>query len=224
VSDLFENRGQFRRLEMPDADVSYLADFDLGVSHEQILNRLIAAIPWRTERIILWGKSRAQPRLSAWFGDPAAKYRYSGVEFEPLPWTEDLLSMKTRAERAAQASFNSVLLNYYRDKNDSMGMHSDDERELGDKPVIASLSLGDRRTLIFKHKTRPAQPPIRVPLQSGSLLLMKGETQKNWKHGIRRESRPCGPRVNLTFRRIYPGLSTKTTGALSKRSMNGGMS
>jgi alkylated DNA repair dioxygenase AlkB len=83
-----------------------------------------------------------------------------------------------------------------------MGMHSDDERELGGQPVIASLSLGDRRTLIFKHKTRSDQPPVRVPLESGSLLLMKGDTQKNWKHGINRESRPCGPRVNLTFRRI----------------------
>jgi alkylated DNA repair dioxygenase AlkB len=141
--------------------------------------------------------------LISWFGDLGAHYRYSGVELQPLPWTGDLLNLKTRSERAAQASFNSVLLNYYRDENDSMGFHSDDERELGAKPIIASISLGDSRTLIFKHKTRPDQPRIRISLESGSLLLMQGATQKHWKHGIDKEPRPCGARLNLTFRQIH---------------------
>jgi alkylated DNA repair dioxygenase AlkB len=99
--------------------------------------------------------------------------------------------------------FNSVLLNYYRDHRDSMGFHSDDERELGPTPIIASVSLGATRTFVLKHKTRPELKPIRLELPSGSLLLMKGLTQKNWKHGIDKQSKPCGPRVNLTFRQIF---------------------
>jgi alkylated DNA repair dioxygenase AlkB len=98
--------------------------------------------------------------------------------------------------------FNSVLLNYYRDQRDSMGFHSDDERELGERPIIASLSLGEERTFILKHKTKKHLKTVRLILASGSLLLMKGGTQRYWKHGINKESRPCGPRVNLTFRRI----------------------
>jgi alkylated DNA repair dioxygenase AlkB len=122
---------------------------------------------------------------------------------EPLAWTETLSAIRTRVEDATQTKFNSVLLNYYRNQNDSMGLHSDDEPELGPQPVIASVSLGERRTFILKHKRRRDLKPVRLPLESGSLLLMKGDTQLNWKHGIHKESRPCGPRVNLTFRRIY---------------------
>lgn len=98
--------------------------------------------------------------------------------------------------------FNSVLLNYYRDNRDSMGLHSDDEPELGPRPTIASVSLGEERTLVFKHKTSQELAPVRLRLAAGSLLVMKGDTQRNWKHGINKEDRHCGPRVNLTFRRI----------------------
>jgi alkylated DNA repair dioxygenase AlkB len=105
-------------------------------------------------------------------------------------------------ESIAEARFNSVLLNYYRDQRDSMGFHSDDEPELGDRPVIASLSLGEERTFVFKHRKVKTLKPVRLKLASGSLLLMKGETQSYWKHGIDKESRRCGPRVNLTFRSI----------------------
>jgi alkylated DNA repair dioxygenase AlkB len=97
-----------------------------------------------------------------------------------------------------------VLLNYYRDHNDSMGLHSDDEPELGRNPTIASLSLGTPRTLVLKHRSRRELKPIHLTLDPGSLLLMQGETQHHWKHGINKLHRPCGPRVNLTFRRIRP--------------------
>lgn len=100
--------------------------------------------------------------------------------------------------------FNSVLLNYYRNQNDRMGFHSDDERELGPAPSIASVSLGATRTFVLKHKNRTDLKPIRIELPTGSLLLMRGTTQKNWKHGIDKQAKPCGPRVNLTFRFIYP--------------------
>jgi alkylated DNA repair dioxygenase AlkB len=95
-----------------------------------------------------------------------------------------------------------VLLNYYRDHRDSMGMHSDDEPELGPRPAIASVSLGHQRTFILKHRTRKELERVTLPLESGSLLLMKGDTQRHWKHGIDKERRPCGPRINLTFRQI----------------------
>ena len=95
-----------------------------------------------------------------------------------------------------------MLLNYYRDNHDGMGFHSDDEPELGERPTIASLSLGDERTFVLKPKRLTNGKTIRLKLASGSLLLMKGDTQKNWKHGIAKEARLCGPRVNLTFRQI----------------------
>jgi alkylated DNA repair dioxygenase AlkB len=140
--------------------------------------------------------------LIAWYGDRGSTYTYSGITLTPLCWTELLLDIKRRVEVVAQASFNSVLLNYYRDNRDSMGFHSDDEPELGDRPAIASLSLGEERTLILKHKLNKLFKPMRLRLASGSLLLMKGQTQTCWKHGIAKETRRCGPRVNLTFRRI----------------------
>ena len=165
------------------------------------MNDLIRDVPWRAEKITVWGKSHPQPRLVAWFGDAGKDYAYSGIRLDPLPWTPALLDIKRRVEAATAAQFNSVLLNYYRDHRDSMGLHSDDEPELGERPIIASVSLGEERSFVFKHK-RKAAKPVRMNLLSGSLLLMKGETQRNWKHGIEKETRPRGARVNLTFRQI----------------------
>ena len=120
----------------------------------------------------------------------------------PLPWTNRLAGIKDRVEQLVPTRFNSVLLNYYRDQNDSMGMHSDDEKELGSRPTIASISLGSERSFLLKSKIDPDAKLVKLPLASGSLLLMKGDTQKNYKHGIGKASRTLGPRVNLTFRVI----------------------
>jgi alkylated DNA repair dioxygenase AlkB len=167
-----------------------------------MLLALIDETPWRQENVKVWGKTFRQPRLVAWYGDPGHRYSYSGISLNPLPWTDRIASVKARVEELVQARFNSVLLNYYRDQNDSMGMHSDDEKELGPRPIIASLSLGAERSFLLKSKIDPGAKLIRLPLASGSLLLMKGDTQKNYKHGIGKESRSLGPRVNLTFRVI----------------------
>jgi alkylated DNA repair dioxygenase AlkB len=187
---------------MPDAEVYYLRNLELACAPHAILRRLIADTPWRQENVVVWAKTHQQPRLTAWYGDSGCDYSYSGITLAPIPWTDILLDVKRRVEAAAAAAFNSVLINYYRDNRDSMGFHSDDEAELGAQPVIASLSLGEVRTLVLKHKANQLAKPVRLRLESGSLLLMKGETQRYWKHGIAKESRPCGPRVNLTFRRI----------------------
>ena len=180
----------------------YLSRLQLAQTSEIVLRCLIDEIPWRAEKIVVRGKTYPQPRLIAWYGDIGKNYTYSGIYLEALPWTQALLDIKSRVEAVAHTDFNSVLLNYYRDHRDSMGMHSDDEPELGERPVLASLSLGEERIFILKHKREKALKPVRLQLASGSLLLMKGETQRYWKHGIDKETRPCGPRVNLTFRRI----------------------
>jgi alkylated DNA repair dioxygenase AlkB len=190
------------RIAIPDADVFYLSDVLRSPERDTILGRLIADVRWRREKIVVWGKTYLQPRLIAWYGDPGSSYTYSGITLNPLPWEALLLELKNLVESTSGSIFNSVLINYYRDQRDSMGLHSDDEPELGARPILASLSLGQERTLIFKHKVKKDASPVKIRLASGSLLLMKGDTQRFWKHGIEKETRPCGPRVNLTFRRI----------------------
>jgi alkylated DNA repair dioxygenase AlkB len=202
VLDLFAPAGAFERVGMPDADVLYLPHLDLGEPDPHILQHLIAEVEWRSEEVVMWGRKVPQPRLTAWYGDAGASYAYTGLQLDPRPWTPLLRGIKTRVEEAVGSTFNSVLINYYRDNRDSIGFHSDDEPELGKRPVIASLSLGEERIFILKHKRRKDIKPVHLRLASGSLLLMKGDTQHCWRHGILKESRPCGPRVNLTFRTI----------------------
>lgn len=202
TEDLFSSEERLERLPVQDAEIYYLRTLALSESPNSLARTLAAVTPWRAEKIVVWGKSYQQPRLVAWYGDAGRIYTYSGIQMEPLPWTDGLLDVKRRVEAIAGVIFNSVLLNYYRDHRDSMGLHSDDEPELGWQPVIASVSLGEERTLIFKHKRNVNIKPVRLLLSSGSLLVMRGDTQRNWKHGINKEAKPCGARVNLTFRRI----------------------
>lgn len=209
---LFPDDRCFARVPMPDADVVLQRGFDLGAPTQVVFERLREETPWRSETVTLWGKTYVQPRLLAWYGDEGASYVYSGVRHDPLPWTPLLADLRARVQGAAGLPFNSVLLNLYRDHRDSMGMHSDDEPELGREPSIASLSLGEVRTLVFRHKTDKAQKSWSLPLPDGSLLLMKGRTQHCWQHGISKLARPCGPRLNLTFRYLVTA-SRRTTGS-----------
>jgi alkylated DNA repair dioxygenase AlkB len=200
MTDLFES-SEAELLPVADAKLVLWRQFDFGIEQD-LLQGLIENTPWRLDHVTVWGKTYPQPRLVAWYGDDALSYSYSGVDLTALPWTPALANIKDKVESLCQSSFNSVLLNYYRDHRDSMGFHSDDEPELGSCPVIASVSFGDVRQFVLKHKTRKDIKNVKLQLPSGSLLLMKGATQANWKHGIPKESKPCGPRVNLTFRRI----------------------
>jgi alkylated DNA repair dioxygenase AlkB len=194
IDDLFHTQVALARIPVEDAEIYYLRELPLAQTAEAVMNQLIDEVPWRAENIVVWGKSYSQPRLTAWYGDDGMNYTYSGIHLDPLPWTNTLIDIKTRVEKIAGTNFNSVLLNYYRNERDSMGLHSDDEPELGRRAIIASLSLGEERTFILKHKTRRNLKSVRLRLTSGSLLLMKGETQHYWKHGIDKEKRPCGPR------------------------------
>jgi alkylated DNA repair dioxygenase AlkB len=202
MRDLFSIDRQFEKIEIQDADVSILHNLEMPVSYMEMLNILIQQIKWRQESVRIYGKVMPQPRLVAWYGDPGKKYAYSGITLTPLPWIDLLREIKRRIEDCTEATFNSVFLNLYRDQNDSMGFHSDDERELGAEPTIASLTFGATRTFVMKHKTADI-PPVKLPLEAGSVLLMKGKTQRNWKHGILKQTQRCGPRVNLTFRTIF---------------------
>jgi alkylated DNA repair dioxygenase AlkB len=189
-------------LRVADAELLWWRRVDLDRDYDRLVAQLISECPWRQEEITVYGKAYLQPRLSAWYGDLG--YSYSGIRLEPLPWSATLLDIKARVQQLVGHEFNSVLLNYYRDQHDKMGMHSDDEKELGDRPVIASLSLGESRTLLLRHKTRKDLPTIKLALPSGSLLLMCGDTQRYWRHGINAERNHCAARINLTFRQIKP--------------------
>lgn len=205
MSDCMASRsGALERVAIPDAEVYYRPSLPLGPPAGAVMRHLIEEVPWRAEAVVVFGRKILQPRLTAWYGDPGCAYAYSGIRLEPLPWSPRLCEVKARVEKVTGENFNSLLLNYYRDEQDSVGFHSDDEPELGPRPVIASLSLGAERVFVMKHRTQRKRPPVRLMLASGSLLLMKGETQRHWRHGVPKETRPCGPRINLTFRRIFP--------------------
>lgn len=191
------------RIDLPDADLLLYRNPDLGALPEALFAQLHDTIAWREESIRLFGKRYMQPRLLAWYGDPGARYRYSGVDHEPLPWLPLLADLRDRLESLAEARFNSALANLYRHNRDSMGLHADDEPALGAEPVIASLSLGEERVFRLKHRHDKTIPSLRLPLPTGSVLVMRGSTQKNWKHEIPKQARDCGPRINLTFRYIH---------------------
>nr|WP_262905429.1 alpha-ketoglutarate-dependent dioxygenase AlkB [Hymenobacter nitidus] len=173
---------------------------------DALFAELEQTIAWRHESIKLFGKLVPQPRLTAWHGDPSARYSYSGLSWEPQPWTPALQALRTLVEEATQTGFNSVLLNLYRAGHDSMGWHADNEPELGPEPVIASVSLGATRRFRLKPRDPLATPhaPVSLELASGSLLLMRGPTQQHWLHAVPKTTQPVGPRLNLTFRRIIP--------------------
>jgi len=201
--DLFGGEpGAGERIELPGADLYLDLAPDLGLPAQELFERLLRDIDWREESITLYGKTFLQPRLLAWYGDPQARYRYSRRVYRPLPWFPLLAELCERMAAQCDAPFNSVLANLYRDGRDSMGLHADDEPELGPRPVIASLSLGAERIFHLRHRHDRSMPPLRLPLPGGSLLIMAGDTQRNWKHEIRKTRRPCGLRINLTFRYI----------------------
>lgn len=202
---LFADDGSDREvLPLPDGDLMLFRQPELGAVPGSLFTRLKDSLAWRQEPITLFGKTMLQPRLLAWYGDPQAVYRYSGQRHDPLPWTAELMALCARVEELTGARFNSVLANLYRDHRDSMGLHADDEPELGERPVIASLSLGEERVFRLRHRQRKDLKPVRVPLTDGSLLVMAGDTQRHWKHEVPKQTRPCGPRINLTFRWVGP--------------------
>jgi len=180
--------------------LSFYPDFLPTNVTDDFYNSLLSNLAWSEEHIQMFGKTMKVPRLVCWYGDRHSVYRYSGVEHLPLPWTNTLIELKDKIETFTQHRFNSVLCNLYRDGNDSMGWHSDDEKELGQHPFIASLSLGDSRIFKVRHKSSKEQCKLVLP--HGSLLIMSGAFQKYWQHCIPKTNTSLASRINLTFRTI----------------------
>lgn len=172
----------------------------LGEEASSFFERLKAETPWESETLTLFGRKVTAPRLISWHGDAGTAYGYSGVRHEPKPWTPALRQLKARVEKAAGVRFNSALLNLYRDGRDGMGWHADDEPELGPRPVIASLSLGATRR--FQLRRKDGTETLDYELASGDLLLMKGDSQRLWRHRVPKTAKKVLPRINVTFRRI----------------------
>jgi len=194
--DLFSAGMDLVSIPIEDGELSMLTQLPMPIGNAEILARLIDETPWRADTVVVYGKRYLQPRLTAWYGE--ASYTYSGLTLQALPLSPLLEQLRTAVEQATGRRYKSVLLNYYRDGADSMGMHSDDEPELGPQPVIASLSYGATRTFILRHKR--SKRTVKLDLADGSLLLMAGALQANWLHGINKTTKVVGPRLNLTFR------------------------
>lgn len=178
--------------------IIYWPSFLDMVESKELFNLLLADCNWEQGKVNLFGKEIPEPRLRCYFGEKKYVYTNSTLDSNPLPTS--LLKLKTRIEHAANCSFNSVLINYYRDGKDSMGWHQDNEPELGKNPKIASLSVGEERFFNFKHIKSPEK--LKIRLQNGSLLLMKNEIQHFYKHQLPKTKKIIGPRINLTFRKI----------------------
>ncbi len=188
-------------LSMPDAEVTFYRNFYNQRESDELFQTLANKINWRQDKIKLYGKEVNLPRKTAWYGDSGKSYTFSGIHLDPEPWTPKLLQIKEQIERVAKVTFNSVLLNLYRDGNDGISWHTDAEPELGKNPVIGSISLGGARRFMFRHRHNK-DLKAEVELTHGSFLLMAGTTQHFWQHQIPKTAKTVEPRINLTFRVI----------------------
>jgi alkylated DNA repair dioxygenase AlkB len=168
----------------------------------KVYEKLLSTIDWRQDFLTFGGKRVPIPRLQAWHGDADASYSYSGLALKPASWTETLLALKDQVENHSGYKFNSVLLNYYRDGRDSMSWHSDNEKELGQDPVIASLSFGQTRKFSLRHNQNKANK-INIYLDDGCLLIMPKGLQSVCMHQLPKQPEITSGRINLTFRMIY---------------------
>ena len=191
----------YENLIPKDGELYFFEDFlspDTASQYQQIF---LDEIPWQQRSITLFGKTVDQPRLISWHADRGIEYCYSGIHLKPEAWNPKLLNIKKAVETTTGFSFNAAFLNLYRDGRDYMGWHRDNEKSLGPKPIIASLSLGAERKFKLKHVHKPELKHDML-LRSGSLLIMGGKIQHHWKHCLPKSLRVNEPRINITFRKI----------------------
>jgi alkylated DNA repair dioxygenase AlkB len=186
-----------------DGSALFLPEFLSEQEADAALDELTRENAWEQQRLLMYGKVVEEPRLSTWHSD-GQSYRYSGSARTPQPWTPLLNDIREQCERQTDHTFNGVLVNFYRDGNDHLGWHSDDELVNGPEPLIASISLGAERRFDMRH--RDSGEVVSTSLSHGSLLVMSGLSQKYWEHRIPKMPRIVDPRVNLTFRRLISGL------------------
>ncbi|MAO73972.1 MAG: alpha-ketoglutarate-dependent dioxygenase AlkB [Acidimicrobiaceae bacterium] len=195
------NFSSVEALDLPGAEVEL---------HQQIWSRsqgntlcglLIKELNWRQDKISMFGQTHDVPRLNAWYGDADCSYSWSGITMTPNPWNSTLRDIREKVNGVASEQFNSVLANFYRDGNDKVDWHADDEEVLGQAPVIASVSLGATRKFRIRRKDR-SEKATDIFLRSGDVLVMRGLTQLLWEHEVPRSKKVREPRVNLTFRKV----------------------
>ena len=187
-------------IKIQNGSYLHVKQFFMSKQADKYLARCKNDIEWTQESMKMYGKVVPFPRLQAWYGDPNMFYSFSGITLKPNPWNELLLDIKSSIEPFAKVSFNSVLLNRYRDGNDSMSWHSDAEKELGKNPIIASVNFGAVRKFQMKHNI--TKEKIAVDLGHGDLFIMMGELQHFWKHQVPKTKKKINERINLTFRQI----------------------
>jgi alkylated DNA repair dioxygenase AlkB len=198
--DLFNSRDiDFNYLPY-DGTVNYYGLVTSADKAHSYLTTLLEHIAWKNDEARIFGKHFITKRKAAWYGDDAYAYSYSNATKQALPWTPELIELKTLVEERTGTTFNSCLLNLYHNGDEGMAWHSDDEASLGKNTTIASLSFGAERKFMFRHKQ--TKQTVSLILQSGSLLVMKGTTQTNWLHSLPKTKKVTTPRVNLTFRTI----------------------
>jgi len=163
-------------------------------------DHLLNQIPWENDQAIIFGKHYITKRKVAWFGDKEYSYKYSGITKQAHIWTPELLQLKQTIEEVSGATYNSCLLNLYHNGSEGMSWHSDGEKTLLENGAIASVTLGAVRKFSFKHKETKQR--VDIILENGSLLVMKGTTQKHWLHQLPPTKKVHTPRINLTFRTI----------------------
>jgi alkylated DNA repair dioxygenase AlkB len=189
------------QIDLPKADLRYLPQWVNADIADCWLESLLTQTPWSQPEIKLYGRRFSVPRLVAWYGDADVRLRYSGLIHEPLPWTPLLAEIREQVQLQVGQQMNGVLLNLYRDGQDAMGWHSDDEPELGPEPRVVSLNLGATRRFDLRRKGT-SRIEHSIGLEHGSLLVMSGPTQHHWQHQIARTRKVSEPRLNLTFRQI----------------------
>ena len=197
--DLFPNEKII--LDLPDAVFEYYPNFFTSEKATLLFEKLKKETPWQQDNITVFGKTHPQPRETALYGNEGKSYGYSNIVMHPHTWTTTLMFIKNELEEVTQQHFTTVLLNLYRNEKDSNGWHSDNEKELGRDPIIASISLGENRLFQLKH-IHNKEAKLNIILNHGSLLLMKEGSQIYYKHQLPKSSSAKKPRINLTFRRI----------------------
>lgn len=197
--DLFSNE-TIENLLPYDGTVLYYGHA-LGVDAcEKYTEALLQTVDWRFDEAVIFGKLIQTKRKVAWYGDAPFTYTYSNVQKNALAWTPELLELKKLLELKTGETYNSCLLNLYPSGNEGMGWHTDGEKMLKKEGAIASLSLGATRMFAFKH--RDTQAVVKMVLEPGSLLVMRGKTQAHWLHRLPPTKKVLGLRINLTFRTV----------------------
>ena len=199
--ELFPENNTVLSPSIPDGKIFYYPTFLSKKEADLLYAVFLETTPWQKDNISVYGKTYEQPRLTSLYGLNEKPYSYSNISMHPNPMTPILKDLLSKIENKTEHSFNAVLLNLYRDGKDSNGWHADNEKELGENPIIASISLGQERYFHLKHR-EIKEERFKIKLAHGSLLLMAGALQHHWLHQIPKTTRPLKQRINLTFRNI----------------------